>query len=171
MLGELRADCHHRIECGHRLLRYERDVAAKQRAAALGSELHEVLVVEAQRAAGDREPGGQGMCDRATDHRLAGARLADDAENTTWRELERKSPDHLDVLPTECGGDGEIQSREDGQALPAVVSRTSSVRRSPSPSRLNPATVKKIAAIGNSSVQGASAKLVRASAIICPHAT
>ena len=102
-------------------VRGEWSLVTKQRAAMRRSESNEVLIVEAQRAAGDREPRGQGMCDRAADHRLARAQLADDAENAAWREFERKSPDHLDVSPTECGADGEIRRREDGQALPAMV--------------------------------------------------
>ena len=48
VLGELRADRHHRIECRHRLLWDERDVAAEQSAPARGRKAHQVLTVELQ---------------------------------------------------------------------------------------------------------------------------
>ena len=87
-------------------------------------------------------------------------------EDATRRQAEGQSPDNLDVSSAEPGADGEIRRCEDGQALLAAPRRTSSVRRNPSPSRLNPVTVRKIAVIGTSNVHGACAKLVRESAII-----
>ena len=123
-----------------------------------------------ERAVGNGKTRGQCTHDGAADHRLACTRFTDDAEDATRRQVEGQPPDHLDVPSAKRGADGEIRRFEDGQALLAAPRRTSSVRRNPSPSRLKPVTVRKIAAIGTSNVHGACAKLVRASAIICPQA-
>ena len=66
---------------------------------ALASRLAELLAVEENRALADRAPLGQQTHDRARQHRLAGARLADDAERPAPVEVERHAVDGAHDAP------------------------------------------------------------------------
>ena len=147
MLVELRADGQHRIERGQRLLRDERDVAAEQRAAALRRASDEVVAVEPQAAAGDREPGGSSCAMARPTIDLPAPDSPTRPSTLPGCELERKSPDHRRrARPPSVARDGEISAPRGWSGAPRrSVSRTSSVRRRPSPSRLKPSTVTKIA--------------------------
>ena len=85
---ELRADRQHRIERGHRRLRDEGDRASEQSAPLRRRHLQKVLALERQRACRDRKTRRQKLGDGASDHGLAGAGFADEAENFSGLKIE-----------------------------------------------------------------------------------
>ena len=155
MLVELRADGAHRIERGHRRLRDEGDGAAEQRAPRARRHAHKVVAFEQQRARCDRKTGRQQLRDGAADHGFAGAGFADQPEDFSGRKVERQRANCRHHRAVDAGADHEVLGvqRQHGQR-PVSASRTSSVRRSPSPKRLNAVTVRKIAKIGSSRFHG-----------------
>ena len=155
MLVELRADGAHRIERGHRRLRDEGDGAAEQRAPRAWRHAQKVFAFEQQRPGRDRKTGRQQLRDGAADHGFAGAGFADEPEDFSRRQIERQRTDRRHHRAVDAGADHEIfgLQRQHGHR-PVSASRTSSVRRSPSPRRLNAVTVRKIAKIGSSKFHG-----------------
>src|SRR5262249_37606444 len=115
----------------------------------------QVLLLEAQRAASDCEPRWQQLRDGAADHRFAGARLADQPENLSGCEIEGEIVDRRSHGIAQTRRDCEIACLQHVAHRPAPSeTRTSSVRRRPSPSRLKPVTVTKIAIMGSSKFHG-----------------
>jgi hypothetical protein len=157
MLLELARDGEDRVERRQRLLRDERDLAAEQRAARFARHRHEVSAGKRQAAAGHREAGRQQLGDGAAHHRLAGAGLADQPEHFSRFERERQVADDRHALAVERRRNGQVaRLQQIAHARCVSVSRTSSVRRSPSPSTLKPSTVTKIIKIGNIRFHGES---------------
>jgi hypothetical protein len=155
MLVELRPDHHHRVEGGHRLLRDECDHAAEQSASARRRHLRKALALKQERASSDLKTGRKQLGYGAPDHRLPGTGFANQTENLSGREVEGQ--------PADCRYDLTVDSRADFEVFglqgehsqrPFSASRTSSVRRSPSPRRLNDVTVRKIASAGSSKFHG-----------------
>ena len=155
VLVELRADGAHRIERSHRRLRDEGDGAAEQRAPRARRHAREVLAFEQQRSGRDRKTGRQELRDGAADHGFAGARFADEPADFSRLKVERQRADRRHHFAVDAGADHEVfglQRQHDQR--PVSASRTSRVRRSPSPKRLNAVTVRKIAKIGSSKFHG-----------------
>ena len=149
MLVELVPDGQHRVQGRQRLLRNERDVPPQQRPVPRRRHCQQVRAVERQRSAGDSEGRRQHTGDDAPDHGFAGAGLAYQPKHLAGGERKIDVPQHGHVAHANVQALGvEDHSR------PSTI-RTSSVRRSPSPSRLKPATVTKIASTGANKVQGA----------------
>src|SRR5712691_10720395 len=89
------------------------------------------------------------MRDGATDHGFAGPGFADETQDLRGLELKRKLADHRHILSSDRRADTELtDAQKIGHCSPALSRRTSSVRRRPSPSRLKPVTVTKIARTG-----------------------
>jgi hypothetical protein len=151
VLVELRPDRHHRIEGGHRLLRDKCDRAAEQSAPTRRRHLHKVLAFKQERSCSDLKTGRKKLGDRPSDHGFARARFANQTEYLAGREVEGQSADRGDDLSADSGADLKVYGLqgEHGQC-PLSASRTSSVRRNPSPRRLNDVTVRKIASAGSS---------------------
>ena len=139
VLVELRADGQHRIERGHRLLRDEGDVAAEQARRRAGAIATRSSPSNDSDPRCDRETGRQQLGDGAADHGFAGAGFADKAEDSARAA---RSNDSARIAGTtraaDAGADGQVAAlqRQHGLSAPLSASRTSSVRRSPSPSRL-----------------------------------
>ena len=95
-LGDLPADLHHRVERGHRVLEDHRHLGAPD-----GSQLvlrcaDELLALVGDRPGADDVLGGEQAHDRAGQHGLARAGLADDAERLAALEAEGDTVDGLD---------------------------------------------------------------------------
>ena len=155
MLVELRADGAHRIERSHRRLRDEGDGTAEQCAPRARRHAREVLAFEQQRPGRDFETSRQQLRNGAADHGFACTGLAHEPKNFSRRQVERQRPDCRHHFAVDAGADHEVfgLQRQHGHR-PVSASRTSSVRRRPSPSRLNAVTVRKIAMIGSSRFHG-----------------
>src|SRR5262249_33553961 len=142
-----------RIERGLGRLRNERDVAAEQRAPRGRRHRHEIGAVKATGAARDRKAGRQQLGDGAANHGFAGARFADQPENARGGQIEGDVADYRYSLTADGGAHAEMAHlKELGHRSLALRNRTSRVRRRPSPSRLKPVTVTKIAAIGKNTL-------------------
>ncbi len=155
MLGELLADGQHRVERRHRLLRNEGDILAQESPVSLVRQGHEIGAAEFERARRHVEDARQEPRDDAADHALAGARFADQAQHLAGAELEIDVAQRLDIAPADTRGKAERAGGENGHASTRLSCRRrgSSVRRSPSPSRLKPSTVMKMASTGSTSDQ------------------
>ena len=154
MLVDLLADGQHRIERRQRLLRDEGDVLAEQALPLCRRHRDEIVAAERQAASGHGKARRQHLRNGAADHRLAGAGLADQSEHLSGLEREIQIVQHRRHFAVERGRDGEIACDEEAHARCVSVSRTSSVRRRPSPSTLKPNTVTKIIRIGNTRFHG-----------------
>ena len=141
------------LRARERLLRDEGDLAPEQSASRLRRPCARDRGPRKRGSRRDREARRQQLRDGAADHRFAGAGFADEAEHLARREREarcRAAPARR--AHRESRLDREIRGREDARghsSLRLQQARTSSVRRSPSPSRLKPSTVTKIARIGS----------------------
>ncbi len=162
MLAELVADRQQRVERGQRLLRDEGDPVAQQRperCVGQGEEvgLGPVRLPEGEAPAGDGEALRQGTRQHAADHALARAGLADEAQHLAGRDSEIDVAEHVHRDAAEARADRQAAGVERHRVASARVrtSRASSARRSPSPSRLKPSTVRKIAPTGRTTPQGA----------------
>ena len=95
-LGELPADLHHRVERGHRVLEDHGHLGAPQGPQLVLRRADELLAGVGGRPGADDVLGGEQAHDRAGQHGLAGARLADDAEGLAPLEAEGHAVDGLD---------------------------------------------------------------------------
>ena len=95
-LGELPADLHHRVERGHRVLEHHGHLGAPQGPQLVLRCADQLLAGVGGRAGADDVLGGEQAHDRAGQHGLAGARLADDAERLAPLEAEGDAVDGLD---------------------------------------------------------------------------
>ena len=87
-LGDLAPDLHDRVERGHRVLEDHRHLGAPQRSHLAVAGADELLAVVGGRPGADHVAGGEQAHDRAGEHGLAGAGLADDAERLAAVEAE-----------------------------------------------------------------------------------
>ena len=132
-LRHLRADGVGRVEARHRLLEDHRHpVAAQARHLALGQR-QELAPVEAQPAGATRRGARQQAHDRERGHRLAAARLADQARRLAAMDGERRLAHRGEVAEADL----ELLDREQRAHAARPVR---SMSRSPSPSRLMPKT-------------------------------
>ncbi len=95
-LDHLLLDAQHRVERHHRVLEDHGDTRTAQLAHALFGETGEILALKKDAAAGDAPGRVDEADDREPRHRLAGAALADEAENLTARDAEADVVDRLD---------------------------------------------------------------------------
>jgi len=112
-LGDLRADRHHRVQGGHRLLEDHGDLAAAVAAHGLRAEAEQVGAAEAD-APGHAGGWGQQAKDRERGGGLARAGLADQAEGLAGVDRERDALDGLALRVRAGKGDGELFDGEDG---------------------------------------------------------
>jgi hypothetical protein len=146
-LGDLLAYRVHRVERRQRVLEDHRDLLAAH-LAHLGVGLAEqFLTVEARRAGDLRRPRQQAH-ERERRHRLARARLADDAERLAAPQLVRDAADRFDQTVFRGERDGQVLDLQDdvGGRRPGIqldarhrrtsVCRGSNASRSPSPMKL-----------------------------------
>src|SRR5579885_701524 len=103
-----------------------------------GGERREVAAVEPDPPALDRALLAKEPCECERGHGLAGAALADDAEDLTGLDRERDAVEHSHPPAGACEGDREVLDLEQAHRS---LARGSSRSRSPSPRRLNPRMV------------------------------
>jgi len=147
-LGDLAADGMHRVQAGHRLLEDHRDAIAANAAEIAFAHGHQVLAVEAHRAAGAR-PLGQEADQAQRGHRLAAARFADDAEGFAPLQRERDAAHRIGRPARGFQRDMEVFDFEQrGHDYLCRASLGSIRSRRPSPSRFRPSTDRAIARPG-----------------------
>ncbi len=88
-LGDLLADLHQRVQRRHRVLEDHRHLLAPDVAHLLGGEADQLLALEAHRSRALDRLAAEQSHDRTCEHRLAGPRLADDAERLAAVHRER----------------------------------------------------------------------------------
>ena len=115
---QLRADGEHRIERCHRILEHHRKRARPQLAQGVRRKAREILPVE-QHAAGELRLLGHELQDRARQHGLAAAGLADNAERPARVEREIDSVDSTEIATRRRQVDGDVL---DGQQRGSVHS-------------------------------------------------
>src|SRR5262245_61822779 len=147
MLVKLLAYGKHRIERRQRFLRDESDLATQERAPLRRRHGNEIAVAEQETTASHGKAWRKHLRNGATDHRLSGARFTDEAKYAPRRQGQAEIAKYRNEICAEPRCHGEVAGDEDTHVRTAV-SRTSRVRRRPSPSRLNANTVMKIARIG-----------------------
>ena len=150
-LEKLGADLEHRVQRQIRVLRHESDAAAADSPVELGlAEGQQVFAGKPNLAGFEAHAGRQDAEDRADHRRLAAPGLADDAENAAGLQGE------IDMVEDPCdtlvGADRQPEIA-DGQDRGLAVhrdrlSRGSTRSRNPSPRRLKPSTVIRIATPG-----------------------
>ncbi len=106
LLVELLSDGLQRVERGLRRLWDEGDLPPEQGPARRGLHAHQVAALEQAGARRDGEARRQQIGDGATDHGLAGAGFAHQAENLRALQIERKPADHRNALSGDGGVDG-----------------------------------------------------------------
>ena len=156
-LGDLPADRRQRIERRHRLLEDHGDALAAQAAPFGRRRVLDLLSVEHDPTAAQRQRPLEQAHDGERRDALSAARLADQPEGLAAADLER---DLLDgIVGHLVAGQGNTQcfDLEEGivHAPRRVADCGSRMSRRPSPSRLRPSTVRKIARPGNTDSQGA----------------
>src|SRR6185437_1513754 len=168
-LGDLPADRRQRIERGHRLLEDHANAVAAQRAHLGRRGVLYLLAVEHDPAAAERQGAFQQAHDRERGDALAAARFAHQPERFAAADLERDVLGRIvDGLPT---GEGDVQAvdLEKGPGHERrVVDCGSRMSRRPSPSRLRPSTVRKIATPGKIDSHGTVLIWSRASESMLP---
>ena len=150
---DLRADALDRIERGHRILRDQRDAAAEQ-AAPLRlrhRQRDRVPRTEWCRAAMHgvrRQQAEHG----APEHRLAGTGFADQSPHLAGLDFQADAAQHIGRTAAPADRDMQIVDGEHGGHRRCTGS---SAARRPSPSRLNPITLRMMQPIGSAMIQGA----------------
>src|SRR6185437_14621067 len=159
-LVDLVANALQRVERRHRLLEDHRDEAPAQLAHALRRRPQQVLAAEEDLARARAHAVGEQPHHRARSHRLAGARLPDQAQNLVAMQLEAHVAHGMAAIRALGKVDGEAADLEDGLGLAHAHAhscrrRGLSASLSPSPIRLMASTVSRIAAPGIAQSQGA----------------
>ena len=112
-LDDLRADGHHGVEVGHRVLRDQSDAGATDRRHDLVAGRRDVQVTERDRARGDPPVVGEQPVHAGGEGGLAGAGLADDRDRLAGADLEVHAADRLDRAAGRREGDREVTDGED----------------------------------------------------------
>src|SRR5262249_723464 len=154
MLIKLLSNGEHRIERGERSLWNEGNRATEQRAPPLRPHAQQILAIEFDRSAGDGEARRHQLSNGAPDHGLPGTGFADNAQDASLLELQRKLADDRHAHALHLGRNRNILQFKQACHRAASMSRTSRLRRNPSPSRLNAETAPKIASMGKNRFQG-----------------
>ena len=154
MFAELAADGAHRVKRRQRLLRDEGNLPAEQRPPVAGRHGQQIPPGELQPAPADGKAGRQHLRDGPTDHGLAGTAFAHQPEHLARRQRQVEVAQRRHRQRADAGGDVQPLGAQQRHPRPSS-SRTSRLRRKPSPSRLKPATVTKIASTGASRLNGA----------------
>ena len=151
MLVELRADGQHRVERGQRLLRNERDLAAEQRAARVRRHRDEIgdrRTTGSRRSPRNRAEAAARWCGRPSICRRRIRRPARAPRpGSSVRTTDRGSPARVSTAELRAT---TVRSRAARTLMSAAPFGEPHVERAaqPSPSRLKPSTVTKIARIG-----------------------
>ena len=149
---DLRADAPDRIERGHRILRDQRDAAAEQAASLRLRHREQIASLEPNGASGDDGVGRQQAEHGAPEHRLAGAGFADQSPHLAGPDFQAGAAQHIGRMAAAADRDMQVVDGEHGRHRRCTGSST--VRR-PSPSRLNPITLRMMQPIGSAMIQGA----------------
>ena len=154
------------VERAHRLLEHHRDAVAPDAAPVVLGPGQQIDAVEANLAFHPRTLGQQ-THQRQRGHRLAAARLADDAEGVP--PLERKPDVAHRAGRTVRGVEDDLEPADVEQAHRLRTSRGSARSRRPSPSRLRPSTDSAMAAPGYTASVGWRKMRVCTSLSMRPH--
>jgi hypothetical protein len=136
---DLLAAAHHRVERGHRLLEDHRHARRAQLALPLRRRARRVFAFEQHLAAGDRQRVRQEAHDPLRDHRLAGTRLADEADDLAAIDRERDLRHRFLALAAGGKRDRQVAHLEHAHTRFAIFG--SSVSRRPSPMMFTASTV------------------------------
>ena len=140
-LVDLLAAAHDRVERGHRLLEDHRHPGRAELAQPARRCARQVVAVEPDRAAGDRQRLRQQAHHALRDHRLARARLADEADDLAASDVERHARHGFRPIGSRRERDREVPDLEHRGAHSRRAMRGSSVSRRPSPRMFTASTV------------------------------
>ncbi len=164
-LGDLVADAHDRVEMAGGILEDHADLAAANGEHLGGAGLDEIAAGEEDRAALDPEARRrQEADDGAAEQALAGAALADEAEDLAAREVEGDPVDQDARLVVEMRAHGQLANGE-GRGHSSIPSRSAR----PSPSRLKLKASSTMARPGKSVIHQAVVMKAWPSATMTPH--
>ena len=168
-LGDLLADRRQWIERRHRLLEDHGDAFAPQRPQLGGRGVLDLLAVEHDPAAAERQRPAQQAHQGERGDGLAATRFTNEAEGLAAADLEGHAFDGVIGPVFARQRDAEVFDLQERCRHPRlVVDCGSRMSRRPSPRRLRPSTVRKMARPGNTESQGAVLIWSRASESMLP---
>src|SRR5882672_499086 len=164
-LRNLRADAEDRIERRHRFLKDQGDLGAADRLHLALAERHEIASLEPQAAARDSTRRLHQPHDRQRGHRLAAARLADEAERLARADLEAHIVDggHRSIRRVEDGGqmlDGQERRGVRCAAFGVRVRRSTLVGHSEAVSSNSPKTARMASQISPTVAFASTAEMI-----------
>src|SRR5215831_14052005 len=166
-LDQLASNGEHRGERGHGVLKYRCDRSAAQATQCPAVKFCQLVTVK-QDSTGESRLSREKLENCARQHRLTGARLADDAHGAARRKGESDAIHRMQNPSRSRQTDRRPFDKQQGIATHSAPSLGSVIARSVSPTMLNDRTEKNIVPAGKKATHGATSRLSRPSPIMLP---